>query len=54
MQCASCGQERRERTVGLQLLIPAALFALGIALAYSLGGQLLHDLVEGLSNEIGT
>ncbi len=51
MQCSSCGQERRERTVGLQLVIPAVTFAIGVMLAYSLGGQLLHDLIEGMRRD---
>ncbi len=51
MACTSCGQERRERTVGLHFLIPLAIFALGLFLAYTLGGQLLHDLVEGMRRD---
>ncbi len=51
MKCASCDQERRERTVGLQLLIPGVLFVVGVFLAYTLGGQLLHDLVEGMRRD---
>ncbi len=51
MKCAKCGQERRERTVGIQLLIPGVFLALGIGLAYTLGGQLLHDLVEGMRRD---
>ena len=51
MQCSACGQERRERAVGLQYFIPAAIFAFGIYLAYALGGQLLHDLVEGMRRD---
>lgn len=51
MKCSSCGQERRERTIGLHLLIPLALFGLGLILAYTLGGQLLHDLVEGMRRD---
>lgn len=51
MTCANCGQERRPRTVGLHLAIPAGLFAMGLLLAYTLGGQLLHDLVEGMRRD---
>ena len=51
MTCASCGQERRQRTVGLHLLIPLGLVLVGLFLAYTLGGQLLHDLVEGMRRD---
>ncbi len=50
-ECSSCGQQRRERTVGLQLFIPLALFLAGVFFAYTLGGQLLHDLVEGMRRD---
>ncbi len=51
MECTSCGQDRRDRTVGLQRVIPGAVFAVGLILAYTLGGQLLHDLVEGMRRD---
>lgn len=51
MKCVSCGQERRERTVGLQWLIPVSLTALGVFLAYTLTGELLHDMVEGMRRD---
>ncbi len=48
MQCPGCGQEKRERTIGLQYFIPAVLFALGLYLAFTLGGHFFHDLAEGM------
>jgi len=32
-------------------MIPAAAFAIGVVLAYTLGGQLLHDLIEGMRRD---
>lgn len=51
MTCAKCGQERRPRTVGVHLGIPAALFVVGVLTAYTFGGALLHDLVEGMRRD---
>ena len=47
MTCATCGGAPREGVVRVRRSVPAGLFVLGLLLAYVLGGQLLHDLIEG-------
>jgi len=48
MSCPHCGGEQRPRVIRVRRPIVAILFALGLLLAYTLGGQLLHDLAEGM------
>jgi uncharacterized protein len=47
MTCPQCGNAQRRGVVRVRRSITVALFLLGILLSYTLGGQLLHDLVEG-------
>jgi hypothetical protein len=42
-----CGNPQREGIVRMRRSVSATLYAAGLVLAYTLGGQLLHDLVEG-------
>ena len=48
MSCPHCGAEQRPGVIRVRRPIVAILFALGLLLAYALGGQLLHDLAEGM------
>ncbi len=47
MTCPQCGGPTRPGIVRVRRSVTAALFGVGFLLAYTLGGQLLHDLVEG-------
>ncbi len=48
MSCPHCGAAQRPGVIRVRRPIVAILFALGLLLAYTLGGQLLHDLAEGM------
>jgi len=45
--CPECGNPQGEDVVRVRRVLTVALYAAGFVLAYALGGQLLHDLVEG-------
>ena len=47
MSCAQCGGPQPEGVARIRRPLVWALFGTGFVLAYVLGGQLLHDLVEG-------
>jgi aryl-alcohol dehydrogenase-like predicted oxidoreductase len=46
--CPQCGGPQVDGMVRLRRSLVIALYAIGLLLAYSLGGQLLHDLAEGM------
>ena len=48
MTCARCGGPRGDGVVRVRRSLVAGLYGAGFLLAYVLGGQLLHDLAEGL------
>lgn len=48
MTCPQCSGEQRPGVLRVRRPIVAVLFAAGLLLAYTLGGQYLHDLVEGI------
>lgn len=48
MTCARCGRLAASRLVRVRPALVVALYAAAFALAYGLGGALLHDVVEGL------
>ena len=52
MQCSQCGQATEERLVHVKRGIAWGLVGVGLALAWQLGGGLLHDLVEGQRRDI--
>lgn len=47
MSCKSCGGSTSERIVRVRPVVVAGVVGLGLVLSYTLGGSLLHDLVEG-------
>lgn len=47
MSCRQCGGPLEKRPVRLRPRIIIGLYAVGLFLAYTLGGSLLHDLAEG-------
>lgn len=47
MACSHCGGPERVGIVRVKWPVTAGLFGLGLLLAFTLGGQLLHDLIEG-------
>ena len=47
MICSRCGGTARERVVRVRRSLTAAVFAIGLLLAFTVGGELLHDLAEG-------
>jgi predicted aldo/keto reductase-like oxidoreductase len=49
--CARCGGPQRPASVRLRASVVAALFVVGLALAYVLGGQLLQDVIEGVRRD---
>lgn len=48
MTCRQCGGPQRDGIVRVRRAVTLALFGAGFVLAYVLGGQLLHDLGEGM------
>lgn len=48
MNCPQCGAPQSPGVVQIRRGVVWALFAAGLLLAYVFGGQLLHDLVEGM------
>ncbi len=48
MPCGRCGKEREERLVHIRGTVIVALYAVALGCAYVLGGDLLHDLIEGI------
>src|SRR5262245_38354217 len=48
MTCPLCSGPQHESVVRVRRTVTVALWVVGFALAYLLGGQFLHDLVEGL------
>ncbi|MEO8603483.1 MAG: aldo/keto reductase [bacterium] len=46
--CPQCNGAQREGLVRVRRSVVIALYAIGLLLAYTLGGQLLHDLAEGM------
>src|SRR5262250_3034008 len=48
MTCAQCGGPQRDGVVHVRRSVTLALYGAGVLLAYVLGGQILHDLAEGL------
>lgn len=52
MDCSKCGETRTTRLVRVRWQVVVALFVAGLAASYSLGGSLLHDLVEGQQRDI--
>lgn len=52
MDCSKCGEAKAPRLVRVRREVVIALFALGFLGAYTLGGSLLHDLVEGQQRDI--
>lgn len=48
MRCTECGGPRTTGVVRVRRPVVWVLFAAGFVLAYVLGGQLLHDLAEGM------
>ncbi|MCX8072317.1 MAG: aldo/keto reductase [Candidatus Binatia bacterium] len=51
-QCSACGGELQLRFVQIKRPYVWALYALGLFLAWWLGGNLLHDLVEGVQRSL--
>jgi predicted aldo/keto reductase-like oxidoreductase len=47
MKCSQCGGAQSERLVRVRAPLVLALFGIGLLLAYTLTGNLLHDLAEG-------
>ncbi|MGH7789515.1 MAG: aldo/keto reductase [Candidatus Binatia bacterium] len=47
MTCPHCGGPQRPGVVRVRRSVAVALYAVGLLLAYTLGGRLLHDLAEG-------
>src|SRR5215813_1617964 len=47
MTCSQCGGRVHEGVVRVRQSVAVAIFAIGLLLAYTIGGDLLHDLVEG-------
>lgn len=52
MTCARCGRETASRPLRLQWPVVALLWVLGLALAWQLGGALLHDVAEGMQKSL--
>ncbi len=48
MKCSECGGTRSDRHVRVRPALVAGLWTAGLLSAYWLGGELLHDAVEGL------
>jgi len=46
--CPQCSGPQRDGVVRVRRALVIALYALALLLAYTLGGQLLHDLAEGM------
>ena len=46
--CPQCSGPQRDGVVRVRRSMVIALYAIGLLLAYTLGGQLLHDLAEGM------
>ena len=52
MTCSHCGGPAPTRVMRVRRAVPVALYGLGLLLAYTLGGQLLHDLAEGIQRSL--
>jgi len=52
MTCPRCNGARVDRVVRVRRPLVLGLYALGFGLAYGLGGQYLHDLVEGVQRSL--
>lgn len=47
MNCARCGSLQADRVVRVRRSLVLVVYAVGVLLAWTLGGNLLHDLIEG-------
>jgi uncharacterized protein len=52
MNCPRCGGRQHERLVHIRRPLVLGLYAIGLLLAYTLGGSFLHDLVEGVQRSL--
>ena len=52
MTCSACGGSQSLRVTHLRRAIPIGLFALALILVFTLTGDLLHDLAEGLQRSL--
>lgn len=52
MSCPKCGRSRAERLVRVRKGISLLLLALGLFLAWTLAGSLLHDVAEGVQRSL--
>ncbi len=52
MICSRCGHRMTRRALCVRRPIVVALWGLGLVLAWWLGGELLHDLIEGIQRSL--
>ena len=52
MTCSQCGQRMARRVLRVRRPVVLALWALGLGLAWWLGGGLVHDMLEGLQQSL--